>query len=48
LDAATWGKQNNVISAQRGAMTLRQEPVPAMPEELQKLLADEVEATSAR
>jgi succinate dehydrogenase / fumarate reductase flavoprotein subunit len=48
LDAATWGKQNNVISSQRGAMTLRQEPVPAMPGELQKLLADEVEATSAR
>jgi succinate dehydrogenase / fumarate reductase, flavoprotein subunit len=44
----TWGKQNNIISAQRGAMTLRQEPVPAMPEELQKILAEEVEAASAR
>jgi succinate dehydrogenase / fumarate reductase, flavoprotein subunit len=48
LDATTWGQQNNIIAAQRGAMTLRQEPVPAMPEELKKLLADEVEAASAR
>jgi succinate dehydrogenase / fumarate reductase, flavoprotein subunit len=48
LDATTWGQQNNIIAAQRGTMTLRQEPVPAMPEELKKLLADEVEAASAR
>jgi succinate dehydrogenase / fumarate reductase, flavoprotein subunit len=48
LDATTWGQQNNIIAAQRGAMTLRQEPVPAMPEELKKLLAEEVEAASAR
>jgi len=40
LDAA-WGKQNNIISSQNGTMKLRQEPVPAMPEELQKLLAED-------
>ena len=45
---ATWGKQNNVISSQHGAMELRQEPVVPMPEELQKLLADEAEATAGR
>ena len=45
---ATWGKQNNVISSRRGAMMLRQEPVPAMPEELQKLLADEAEAVAGK
>ena len=38
---AVWGKQNNIISSQRGAMALRQEPVPAMPEELQKILAED-------
>jgi succinate dehydrogenase / fumarate reductase, flavoprotein subunit len=48
LDATTWGQQNNIIAAQGGTMMLRQEPVPAMPEELKKLLADEVEAASAR
>jgi succinate dehydrogenase / fumarate reductase flavoprotein subunit len=45
---ATWGKQNNVIASQDGAMMLRQEPVPAMPEELQKLLADEAEAVAGK
>ena len=40
LDNA-WGQQNNVVSSQRGAMALRQEPVPAMPEELQKILAED-------
>jgi succinate dehydrogenase / fumarate reductase flavoprotein subunit len=45
---ATWGKQNNIISSQHGAMELRQEPVVPMPEELQKLLAEEVEATAGR
>ena len=45
---ATWGKQNNVIASQNGAMMLRQEPVPAMPEELQKLLADEAEAVAGK
>ena len=44
----TWGKQNNVVSSQNGAMRLRQEPVPAMPEELQKLLADEAEAVAGK
>jgi len=46
LDAATWGKQNNIIWSQNGAMSLRQEPVAAMPEELQKILAEEAEATA--
>src|SRR5581483_6745069 len=36
-----WGKRNNIIARQGSTMTLRQEPVPAMPEELQRLLADE-------
>ncbi len=36
-----WGKQNNVVVRRGVTMTLRQEPVPAMPEELQRLLADE-------
>ena len=45
---ATWGQQNNVISSQSGAMTLRQEPVPAMPQELQQILAEEAEATAGR
>jgi len=46
LDAATWGKQNNIIWSQNGAMSLRQDPVAAMPEELQKILAEEAEATA--
>ena len=45
---ASWGQQNNIIASQHGAMQLRQEPVAAMPEELQKLLADEVEATAGK
>lgn len=36
-----WGQQNNIISSQRGSMALRQEPVPTVPEELQKILAEE-------
>jgi succinate dehydrogenase / fumarate reductase, flavoprotein subunit len=40
LDTA-WGQQNNIISLQRGAMALRQEPVPALPEEMQKILAED-------
>ena len=44
----TWGQQNNIIASQRGAMTLRQEPVPAMPEELQRILAEEAEAVAGR
>ena len=43
---ATWGQQNNIISSQRGAMALRQEPVPAVPEELKQILAEEAEATT--
>ena len=46
LDAATWGQQNNIISSQRGAMALRQEPVPAMPEELKQILAEEAEVST--
>jgi succinate dehydrogenase / fumarate reductase flavoprotein subunit len=37
----TWGQQNNIISSQQGAMALRQEPVPVMPEDLQKILAED-------
>ena len=40
LDTA-WGQQNNIISSERGTMKLWQEPVPAMPEELQKILAED-------
>ena len=36
-----WGQQNNIISSQRGSMALRQEPVPALPGELQEILAEE-------
>jgi succinate dehydrogenase flavoprotein subunit len=46
LDAVTWGQQNNIISSQRGAMALRQEPVPAMPEELKQILAEEAEVST--
>jgi len=41
LDDTTWGKQNNIISSQGGAMKLWQEPVVPMPEELQKILAED-------
>jgi succinate dehydrogenase / fumarate reductase flavoprotein subunit len=37
----TWAKQNNVISSRGGAMNLRQEPTPVMPEDLQTMVADE-------
>jgi succinate dehydrogenase / fumarate reductase flavoprotein subunit len=47
LDTA-WGQQNNIISSQRGVMTLRQEAVPPMPGELKTILAEEVEAAGAR
>jgi succinate dehydrogenase / fumarate reductase flavoprotein subunit len=39
LDDA-WGKRNNIISQQGGTMTLRQEPVREIPQELQRLLAE--------
>jgi len=37
----TWGQQNNIVCSRNGVMELRQEPVPAMPEELQKILAED-------
>src|SRR5208282_2728195 len=40
LDAA-WGTKNNVIVREGGAMTLRQSPVPELPEELKQLVAQE-------
>ncbi|HYM11978.1 MAG TPA: FAD-binding protein [Bryobacterales bacterium] len=40
LDDA-WGRQNNIISKDGGAMKLRQEPVKEMPEELKKILAED-------
>jgi succinate dehydrogenase / fumarate reductase flavoprotein subunit len=40
LDGA-WGTKNNVIVRDGDAMRLRQSPVPAMPEELKQLVADE-------
>jgi succinate dehydrogenase / fumarate reductase flavoprotein subunit len=36
-----WGGKNNVIKRDGAAMTLRQEPRPAMPAELQQILAEE-------
>ena len=36
----TWSKQNNVISNRDGQMTLEQRPVTSLPEELQKILAE--------
>ena len=41
LDDNTWGKQNNIIASQGGTMKLWQEPVAPMPEELQKILAED-------
>jgi len=35
-----WSKKNNIISSRGGTMTLRQEPVREMPDDLQKLLAE--------
>jgi len=35
-----WSKKNNIISRRDGTMTLRQEPVREMPDDLQKLLAE--------
>jgi succinate dehydrogenase / fumarate reductase flavoprotein subunit len=36
-----WGKQHNIISRGTPAMSLRQDPIHAMPEELQAILNDE-------
>ena len=38
---ATWGTKNNVIVREGSAMTLRQSPVPAMPDDLKQLVAEE-------
>jgi succinate dehydrogenase / fumarate reductase flavoprotein subunit len=38
---AAWGKENNVISRDGSAMTLRQSPVPEMPGDLKQLVAEE-------
>ena len=38
---ATWGTKNNVIIREGGAMALRQSPVPAMPDDLKQLVAEE-------
>ena len=38
---ATWGTKNNVIARDGNAMTLRQSPVPEMPNDLKQLVADE-------
>ena len=40
LDAA-WGTRNNVVVREGSAMTLCQSPVPALPDELKQLVADE-------
>ncbi|MCU1299665.1 MAG: Succinate dehydrogenase flavoprotein subunit protein [Acidobacteriaceae bacterium] len=38
---ATWGTKNNVIAREGSAMTLRQSPVPEMPNELKQLVVEE-------
>lgn len=38
---ATWGTKNNVIVRQGSAMTLRQSPVPELPNDLQQIIAEE-------
>jgi succinate dehydrogenase / fumarate reductase flavoprotein subunit len=38
---AAWGKQNTVVSRKGDTMTLRQVPIPAMPEDLQQLVTEE-------
>jgi len=40
LDPA-WGKKNNIVTNDNGSMKLRQEPLAEMPEDLQKILAEE-------
>jgi succinate dehydrogenase / fumarate reductase flavoprotein subunit len=40
LDPA-WGKKNNIVTNDNGAMKLRQQPLAEMPEDLQKILAEE-------
>jgi succinate dehydrogenase / fumarate reductase flavoprotein subunit len=36
-----WGKKNNIIQQQGGAMTLRQNLLPEVPQELQQILAED-------
>ncbi len=36
-----WGKKNNVIVKKGDAMTLFEEPVPEMPEDLKQILAED-------
>ena len=38
---ATWGTKNNVVVQEGSAMTLRQSPVPELPNDLKQLLVDE-------
>jgi succinate dehydrogenase / fumarate reductase, flavoprotein subunit len=38
---ATWGRKNNIIVREGSAMTLRQFPVPELPNDLKQLLVDE-------
>jgi succinate dehydrogenase / fumarate reductase flavoprotein subunit len=38
---ATWGTKNNVIAREGSAMTLRQSPVPEIPDELKQLVEEE-------
>jgi succinate dehydrogenase / fumarate reductase flavoprotein subunit len=38
---ATWGTKNNVIAREGASMTLRQSPVPQLPNDLKQLVADE-------
>jgi succinate dehydrogenase / fumarate reductase flavoprotein subunit len=43
-----WGRQNNVISLEGGAMKLRQVPVKELPEELNQILAEEAMMGAAK
>jgi succinate dehydrogenase / fumarate reductase flavoprotein subunit len=38
---ATWGTKNNIVVREGSTMTLRQSPVPELPEDLKQLLAEE-------
>ncbi len=38
---AEWGKRNNIVVRDGETMTLRQEPIPEMPEELKQILAED-------
>jgi succinate dehydrogenase / fumarate reductase flavoprotein subunit len=40
LDAA-WGTKNNIVVREGSAMTMRQMPVPELPDELKQLVAEE-------